>query len=145
MERKFHTSKVRSLKCHSKILKAFKLPDYKYTGSELFDLNIDRNESIYLGGRDDTISVLDPLTYKGEVHRYYEYNGSSQEISNIQITNENVYYLVKGSPRSGVYSISNNWDLLNLGFSETIINYYLKSDNTFLLLSYDGLYNYYRN
>jgi hypothetical protein len=119
--------------------------DFKYTSGIIYDLNIDRNGSIYIGGNDATISVLDPTTYQGEVHRYYQYNGSSQEIINIQIQNDNVYYLVRGNPRSGVYSMSNNWDLINSGFNKDIIYYYLKSDNTFMLLSYDGLYNYYSN
>jgi hypothetical protein len=116
--------------------------DYKYTSGALFDLNIDKNGSVYLGARDATISVLDPTTYQGETHKYYQWNGNSQNIDNIQIINDNVYFLVRGNPRSGVYSMSNNWDLINLGFNKDIIYYYLKSDNTFMLLSYDGLYNY---
>ena len=44
---------------------------------------IDAAGSLYIGGADATISILDPNTYQGEVHRHYEWNASSQTVNNI--------------------------------------------------------------
>lgn len=118
---------------------------YKYVPYSEYDFKIDKNGIIYIGAGDATISIINSSTYQGESHTYYQWNGSSQEIENIQITDDNVYYLVRGNPRPGIYSKLNNWDLLSIGFSKTIYYYYLKSDNTFMLLSPDGMYYYNKN
>ena len=114
--------------------------DYKYIHNMVYDFKIDKDGYLYFGAEDAIISILDPITYQGEVYTFYEYNSSSQEVLNIQIVDNNVYFLVMGNPKPGIYSKLNNWSLLDIGFSKLIYNYYLKSNKTFLIISNDGLY-----
>lgn len=116
--------------------------DYKYIPYEVYDLKIDKNGLIYIGSGDATISIISSTTYKGEARSYYQWNAFSQSIFNIQLLNDNVYYLVSGNPKPGIYTKINNWNFLDIGFSKKIFYFYIKSDNTFILLSNDGLYYY---
>jgi hypothetical protein len=114
--------------------------DPKYTHYEIYDIEIDKNGKIYIGAGDATISILDPISYQGEFHNYYQLNHSSQNIDHIQVTDNDVYFLVNGTPLPGLYSKSFSWGLVNTGFAKPVRYYYPKPDNTFLLLSDDGLY-----
>jgi|GEM_PF-2098841 len=114
--------------------------NYKYVHSEIEDFKIDKNGWLYIGSGDATISIIDPITYEGDVHRYYEWNAVYQTISNITITSEDVLYMVNGHPKKGIYSKKNNWQYLDLNFPYTISNYYLKPDNTYILFSEKGVF-----
>lgn len=114
--------------------------DYKYVNYEIEDFKIDPQGKLYIGSGDATIAILDPVTYQGDIHRYYEWNASSQHIDNINITNDDVTYLVKGHNKSGIYSKRNNWQYVDIGFSRDIMSYYLRSDNTYILVSTGGIY-----
>ena len=114
--------------------------EYKYVDAPIHDLEISKNGLIYIGADDATISEVNSTSYQGDIHSYYERNGSTQHVDNITIKHGDVFYLVKGSPKSGIYSKSNNWSLINVGFNKRINYFYLKSDNTFMILSSDGLY-----
>ena len=114
--------------------------DDKYVRYEIEDFTIDRQGKLYIGSGDASIAILDPLTYQGDVHRYYQWNASSQHINNIKITDDDVTYLVNGHPKSGIYSKKNNWDYVDIGFSGIIMNYYLRSDNTYILVTTKGIY-----
>lgn len=114
--------------------------DYQYVSSEIEDFKIDKQGKLYIGSGDATISIIDPVTYQGDVHKYYEWNASSQYINNITVTDDDVLYVVNGHPRSGIYSKKNNWQYLDVGFSHDIMNYYLSSDGIRILISQDGIY-----
>ena len=115
---------------------------YKYVTSEIEDFKIDKQGKLYIGSGDATIAIIDPVTYEGDVHKYYEWNASSQHINNITVTDDNVIYVVNGHPKSGIYSKKSNWQYLDLGFPHSIMNYYLKPDNTYILISWEGIYYY---
>ena len=83
---------------------------------------------------------LIPYTYQGDIHKYYEFNSNLQIINNITITGSNVYYLVNYSLEPGIYSKSNGWNLLDVGFNKPINYYFLKENDKFLIGSMKGLY-----
>jgi hypothetical protein len=113
----------------------------KYKPFGVSDFVIDAAGSLYIGGGDATISILDPNTYQGEVHRHYEWNASSQTVNNITITADDVYYLVNHTPKPGIFAKSNNWSLIDIGFNKGVIGYYyLKQNKTFLVGSDGWLY-----
>lgn len=112
---------------------------YQYLPHSINDFNIHPDGTLYLGGDDATISALSPVTYTGETHRYYEWNGSSQSVSNIRFFNNDVYFLVNSTPRPGIYSRNNNWGKIDLGFPKPVWYFHIKSDGKFLLAS-DALY-----
>jgi hypothetical protein len=114
--------------------------EYKYISSINYELKISNSGLIYLGGDNATISEISPVTYQGEMHSYYVWNGSSQSINNIVFRNDDVLYLVNYTPDPGIYSKQNNWNKLDIDFSGTIRSFYPKSDNTFLIGSEGGLY-----
>lgn len=94
-----------------------------------------------IGAGDATISVLSSLTYQGTIHSFYQPNGSSQDVQDIKVINDVIYFTVNSSPDPGIYS-SQNWRKLNLNFKFSVNSYYLKSDGTFLIVSGDGVYYY---
>jgi len=115
--------------------------DYKYTNYEVEDFIIDKEGTLYIGAGDATISILSSETYQGTIYTYYEWNSSSQHVEDIKILDDIVYYTVNGNPEPGIYS-SQNWHRLELGFDNQIYTYHLKTDGTFLIASYDGVYYY---
>lgn len=112
---------------------------YSYVPSQVYDFQIDKDGTLYIGGSDATIAALSPLTYTGERRTYYQWNGWAQHVSNIRFFNEDVYYLVNHNPQPGIYSKNNNWGRIDLNFAKPIRYYYIKNDGKFLLAS-DGLY-----
>lgn len=115
--------------------------ELKYADSPT-DLEIGKDGFIYIGANHASISKLSPDTYTGEKHRYYDETAhSTQYIDGIKIINNTVYYIVNNGKASGLYS-SQNWQRLDLGFNDPILDYYLKNDGTFLLSSIDGWYYY---
>lgn len=117
--------------------------DYGYYLSQPSGFGIGPDGDLYIGSDDATIAKVSPATLKGTAKRYYEWNASSQSVTNIRFFNNDVFYLVRSTPKPGIYSVNNNWDRLNLNFQKTIVSYFIKPDGSFLLLSNDGLY--YRN
>lgn len=116
--------------------------EYKYVRSPIRDLEISENGMIYIGANDAAISEISPITYQGDIHTYYQWNGSSQQVDHILIKNNDVFFLVKGNLKPGIYSKANNWYWFDTGFRKKINYFYLKSDNRFMILSDDGLYYY---
>lgn len=114
--------------------------NYQYANTPIADFTIDKNGMLYIGGDDATLAILDPTTLQGEVHKYYEWNGSSQHINNITVTDDDVLYVVNGHNQSGLYSKKSNWQLLDLGFSHRITNYYQISNNRYILMSREGFF-----
>jgi hypothetical protein len=100
---------------------------------QIHDMAFSPQGVIYVGGGDATISEYDPATGNGSVHRYYEWNASSQHIDNITITPTDVYYLVNHTPSPGIYRKSNNWGKVDIGFNERINYYYLKNNGNFVI------------
>ena len=113
---------------------------YQYIRSEINDFKIDKNGTLYIGSGDATISELSAQSYTGEFRTYYQWNASSQNVYNIQFSNNDVYYLVAGNPNPGLYSKNNNWSKIDLGFNKMINYYYAKNDGTFLLASEGALF-----
>jgi hypothetical protein len=113
---------------------------YQYAPNINYDLEIDKDGTLYIGADNATISAVTPGTYTGQVHSYYQWNGSSQAVNNIQFYNGDVYYLVNSTPTPGIYRKNNNWGgPIDLGFNQTIRYYYIKNDGNFLLVA-DALY-----
>ncbi|MBS1604817.1 MAG: hypothetical protein JST42_19285 [Bacteroidetes bacterium] len=113
---------------------------YQYRPYQAYDLEIGKDGLLYIGADDATISVVTPGTYTGDIHSYYQYNASNQEVNNIRFYNGDVYYLVNYNPKPGIYRKSNNWGgPIDLGFNKTIRYYYIKNDGNFLLVD-DALY-----
>lgn len=112
---------------------------YQYVPYEAYSFEIDKNGTLYIGAGDATISSYSPQTNMGERHSYYEWNGTSQSVNNIQLYNNDVYYLVNAAPKQGIYSKNNNWGRIDLGFTKPIRYFYIKNDGQFLLAS-DALY-----
>jgi hypothetical protein len=104
-----------------------------------YDLEINKDGTIYIGAGDATITAIAAGGYTGEIHSYYQYNASLQVINNIQFYKNDVYYLVNYNPAPGIYSKNNNWGMINLGFDKTIRYYYIQNDGKFLLVA-DALY-----
>jgi len=117
--------------------------NYGYFVSQPYGFDIGPDGKLYIGSDDATIAQLSPVTLQGTAKRYYQWNGWSQSVSQIQFYNNDVYFLVTAAPQAGVYSIGNNWGRIEMNFPKTINSYYIKPDGGFLLWSYDGLY--YRN
>ncbi|NEU08011.1 hypothetical protein GZH53_06770 [Flavihumibacter sp. R14] len=115
--------------------------NYYSSGPSGFAIGPDGN--LFIGSGDATIAQLSPTTLKGTSKRYYEWNGSTQSVSDIQFYNNDVFYLVSSTPKPGIYSLNNGWGRVELDFPKTIVSYFRKSDGGFLLQSHDGLY--YRN
>ena len=115
-------------------------PDYGYYLSQPSSFGIGPDGDLYIGSDDATIAKVSPVTLKGTAKRYYQWNGWSQSVTNIKFYNNDVFYLVRSTPKAGIYSINNHWDRLNLNFQKTILSYFIKPDGSFLLLSDDGLY-----
>jgi len=113
--------------------------EYKYVDSPIYDLEIDNSGDIYIGADDASISKVSSETYTGELHTYYEMNNSSQSVEKIREINNVIYFTVNGNPRPGVYS-NQNWEKIELDFDKPILDYFLKKDGTFLLLSNDRVY-----
>jgi hypothetical protein len=111
-----------------------------YTNSIVYDLQIDPNGTIYIGADDATFSAIDSHSFTGYYKYYYQWNSNSQSVERIKRFNNNIYYLVRSTPTPGIYSVNNNWNRIELGFTKPIYNYYLKSDNTFILISNAGCY-----
>ncbi|KIO78884.1 hypothetical protein TH53_00780 [Pedobacter lusitanus] len=114
--------------------------DYGYYLSQPSGFAIGPDGNLYVGSDDAIIAQVSPLTLKGTAKRYYEWNSSSQSVSNISFYRDDVFYLVRYTPKPGIYSIKNNWGRLELGFDKTIYSYYIKPDGNFLLVGQDGLY-----
>ena len=108
-----------------------------------YDLEIGPDGNLYLGSDAATLAIISPLTGQGTFRSFYQYNASTQPTNNINFYNGDVYFLLNANPQPGIYSVNNNWSILNLGFTKTITSYYIRQDGSFLLYSYDGLY--YRN
>lgn len=119
------------------------LLDYGYYLSQPTGFAIGADGNLYVGADDAIIAQVSPTTLKGTAKRYYQHNGSSQSVTNIQPSKDDVFYLVRASPNAGVYSMKNNWSKLDLNFSKIITSFFAKPNGNFLLLSADGLY--YRN
>ncbi|MBE5322041.1 hypothetical protein IM793_22995 [Pedobacter sp. MR2016-19] len=119
------------------------LLDYGYYLSQPTGFSIGTDGNLYVGADDAVIAQVSPTTLKGTAKRYYQYNGTSQSVTNIQPSKDDVFYLVRATPNAGVYSMKNNWSKVELNFSKTITSFFIKPDGNFLLLSTDGLY--YRN
>lgn len=113
---------------------------YTYFISPVHDFAIGKDGYLYIGSNDATIAKLSAQTLQGTSRRYYEWNGYSQNVSQIQFYNNEVYYLVRSTPKAGVYSINNNWGPVNLNFTKTVYAYFIKPNGEFMLLSDDGLY-----
>ena len=58
---------------------------------------------LYIGSGDASLAILSPNTYMGDLHKYYQWNGSSQHIENIKFNGKDVYYLVSHTPNPGIY------------------------------------------
>ncbi|QNK64090.1 hypothetical protein H7F33_06260 [Pedobacter sp. PAMC26386] len=114
--------------------------DYGYYLSQPSGFAIGPDGNLYIGSDNATIAQVSPVTLKGTAKRYYEWNSSSQSVANISFFKDDVFYLVRNTPKPGVYSIKNNWGRLELGFSKDIYSYYIKPDGNFLLVGQDGLY-----
>ncbi|MEO8415927.1 MAG: hypothetical protein ABI472_19865 [Ginsengibacter sp.] len=112
----------------------------KYVNYEVYDFKIATDGKLYIGSGNATLAILDPYTYEGEVHTYYQWNASLQIINNITITGNNVYYLVNYNPVPGIYAENNGWNLLNVGFNTPFNYYYLKQNGQFLIGSQGWLY-----
>lgn len=114
--------------------------DYGYYLSQPSGFAIGPDGNLYIGSDDATIAQVSPVTLKGTAKRYYEWNSSSQSVANISFFQDDVFYLVRHTPKPGIYSIRNNWGRLELGFGKDIYSYYIKPDGNFLLVGQDGLY-----
>jgi len=114
--------------------------EHKYVHSEVFDFKIAPDGKLYIGSGDATLSILDPYTYQGDVHSYYQWNASYQTINNITVTGNNVYYQVNYNPAPGIYSKNNGWNLLDIGFNGPANYYFLKQNDKFLIGSQGWLY-----
>jgi len=115
---------------------------YQYVPYSDYDLEIDKDGTLYIGGGDATISAITPgVANTGVIHSYFQMNSNSQEVNNIQFYNNDVYYLVNFNNSPGIYHKNANWSgPLDLGFdNSTIRYYYIKNDGNFLLAA-DGLY-----
>jgi hypothetical protein len=111
--------------------------DYKYVNNQVFDFKIAPDGRLYIGAENSSLAIIDPNTYQGDVHSYPQYNSNEQTINNITITGDNVYYLVNYSSIPGIYSESNSWKWVDIGFNGRIDYYYLKENNKYLVDS-DG-------
>jgi len=96
--------------------------------------------NLYIGSNESIISQVSPLTLKGASQRYFDLNSSARSVSNISAYKDDILYLVRFAPKSGVYSKNNNWGRLELGFSKDIYAYYAKTDGNFLLVGEEGLF-----
>jgi hypothetical protein len=114
--------------------------DSRYHNYEVYDFKIAPDGKLYIGSGDASLAIVDPNTYQGDLHTYYNWNGNSQQINNITISNNNVYYLVNYTPSPGIYSENNGWSLLNAGFNGRIDYFFLKDNNKFLISSQGALY-----
>jgi hypothetical protein len=114
--------------------------DYGYYLYKPSGFAIGPDGNLYIGSDDAIIAQVSPLTLKGTAKRHYEWNGSSQLVANISFFLGDVFYLVRGSTKPGIYSLKNNWGRQELGFSKDIYSYYIKSDGKFLLINQDGVY-----
>jgi hypothetical protein len=114
--------------------------EYKYVNYETEDLKISSAGMIYIGSGDASLAILNPDTYKGEVHSYYQWNASHQTINNIIFRNDGVYYLVNHTPDPGIYTSANGWQKVNIGFGKPIHQFVFDPAGKFLVGSYDGLY-----
>lgn len=112
-----------------------------YTGHNTpNDFKVGKDGSLYIGTYDAQLSVISSITYTGDIYRYYEWNGSTQYVENITVTDDDIYYLVTHAPKAGLYSKNNEWNKIDLNFKKPIQNYYIREDGTFILISYEGIY-----
>lgn len=114
--------------------------DYKYKQYKVYDFKIDAQGLLYIGADEASISVLDPGTYQGTVHSNYQWNASTQPVNNITLAGNDVYYLENASTVPGIYSKSNNWSLIDIGFTNPINYFYLKQNGAFVIGSQGWLY-----
>jgi hypothetical protein len=115
---------------------------YKYVNYQTEDLKIHSSGQIYIGSGDASLAILNPETYTGTLHTYYQWNASHQLINNIIFRNTNdVYYLVNYTPDPGIYSSVNNWQKIDIDFGDKPIKLFVFEPNgKFLLGTYDGIY-----
>lgn len=114
--------------------------EWKYVNYETKDFKIHPSGLLYIGSGDASLAILSPTTYMGDLHKYYQWNGSSQHIENIQFNGKDVYYLVSHTTNPGIYSSTTGWQKINIGFEETISLFHRMKDGTFLIGSMDGIY-----
>ncbi|MPQ46985.1 hypothetical protein GCQ56_08145 [Marinifilum sp. N1E240] len=114
-----------------------------YVNYKIEDFKIDDKGFLYFGSHGASISKLSPENYEGEIHIYF-YNNTrnNQFVNNITIENGEVYYLVNNMHYPGIYSIANNWQLIDINFKGQIDFFYRKADGNFLVLKENGLYYY---
>jgi|HubBroStandDraft_4_1064222.scaffolds.fasta_scaffold107366_2 hypothetical protein len=117
--------------------------DYKYANYSIYDFKIDKSGQLYIGSGDATLAILDPQSFQGTVHTYYQWNASLQTVNNITFAINDIYYLVNYSPTPGIYSEKNNWNILDIGFTDKISYFFKKSNGAFLLFSDN--YIFYKN
>ena len=114
---------------------------YQYVNYQPEDLQIHPSGMIYIGSGDASLAILDPDTYTGELHKYYQWNSSSQFINNIVFRNsDEIYYLVNYTPDPGIYSSVNNWQKIQTGFDKQINQFVFDPSGHFLIGSWDGIY-----
>jgi hypothetical protein len=115
-----------------------------YTNSTMpNDFKIGKNGLLYIGTYDAQLSIISSTTYTGEIYKYYGQSHVSQNVQNITVTDDDVFYLVVGAPNDGLYSKSNDWGKIDLGFSQPISSYYIRKDNTYILTVPSGGIYYY--
>ncbi|HEY8935469.1 MAG TPA: hypothetical protein VIM65_09625 [Cyclobacteriaceae bacterium] len=112
----------------------------KYANYETEDLKISSSGLIYIGSGDASLAILSPDTYTGDLHTYYQWNASSQDINNIIFIGNNVYYLVNYTPNPGIYTSANGWQKLDIGFDKTIRSFLPDANGKFILGCSDGIY-----
>lgn len=113
---------------------------WKYVHSETMDFKIHPSGFLYIGSGDASLAILSPDTYEGDFYKYYQSNGASQHIQNIQFDGNDVYYLVCYTPDAGIYSSTTGWKKIDLGFDRGISIFHRMKDGSFLLGTGDGLY-----
>lgn len=114
--------------------------DYKYRNYQIYDFKIDKSGMLYIGSGDATLAIVDPYTYQGSLHNYYQWNSSLQIINNISFLGNDVYYLVNYNPVPGIYKQSSGYGIWDVGFSEPIYYYFLKSNGVPLVSTRQWVY-----
>ncbi len=118
------------------------LLEYQYFHPPASDLAFDGSGNLLLGSNDAMISILSPSTFTGPVHLYYEWNSNVQFINQITLLDSSVYFMVRYTPKPGLYSSVNGWNKVNTGFPKEETDYLRLSDGSYLFGTREGLFYY---
>jgi hypothetical protein len=103
----------------------------KYIWSDPFNLQIHPTGLFYLGTSDGMLRVISPNDLS-----VIEAHSHAGAVTNIYFTEDAVYYLADGK----IWSSSNNWQALDLGFDKTINSFSIDAKNRLFIESSDGVY-----